>query len=283
MTRLLIVIVIYEELLNNSESYNTLMKALECPADFNLEIYVHDNSSEKQFDNGCFQVNGIKHYYFHDSSNVGISKAYNSAEKYAVANNYQWLLFLDQDTTLPSDLLLHYEQSMRKNVNIDMFVPLIRIENGSIISPFRNILNVGVPIKKPIYGVQPIAKYGVINSALMVTAASFKSAGGYNELVKLDFSDMQFVQRYSKRYVSFFVTPAVCCQNLSTQERDVDRLLKRFEYFCQGARHCHRESIFDDLTYIFIVLKRTISLTWSTKSTIFIRKFASYYKHDITS
>lgn len=274
--QLLIVIVLYNEDLFECAAYKSLLSFRA--GFFKYNVFIYDNSVKKQFAECQLSLNGIGYIYIHDSKNSGISKAYNSAGNYATKNGFEWLLFLDQDTSLPPDILDDYFHSILSNSEINLFVPLITSDNLLIISPFKKIINIGFPIKKVVFGIKKIKDFGIINSGMMVSVEAFINSGGYNEKVKLDFSDSQFISRYEKKYELFFVMSSKCIQNLSTYENDADKTLKRFEFFCKGAKNYHCTNFIEHFSIFVILLKRIISLTIKYRSLVFVRLAIRYYR-----
>ena len=53
--------------------------------------------------------------YLHDPENSGVSRAYNVGALHAKKNQRQWILLLDQDTTLPDTFLERYGDAIEKN------------------------------------------------------------------------------------------------------------------------------------------------------------------------
>ncbi len=76
---------------------------------------------------------------------------------------------------------------------------------------------------------------------MLVKLEAFHEVGGYNEKVKLDFSDFQFIERFRKVYKTFYVIDIICEQDFSDDEISLPTQAKRFRYYCEGARNIEKE------------------------------------------
>lgn len=275
---LLIVIVLFNQELNDSNAYKSIISNIGKLS--NLSILIYDNSYERNVKDDFFIVNGVNHIYKHNIYNPGLSEAYNFSHDFAVKHKFNWLLLLDQDTELPNYSLNVYLNSIGKYPHINLFSPVVKVKSGSIISPYRERFRVGFKLKSVIYGEHNIIEYGLINSGILISTRAFSRAGGYNERVKLDFSDSQFLSRFRRHYKKFFCIDLCLVQDLSTYEKDLEKLLVRFKYFCRDAYNCESYGILDRLAIIFILFKHTIALTIKKKSLKFILN-AYYYYYDL--
>ena len=60
----------------------------------------------------------------------------------------------------------------------------------------------------------------------MVNVDAFYKAGGYDEKVILDFSDIRFMEKFQKIYPEFYaIREVVCLQEFSIEERDFNKLM----------------------------------------------------------
>lgn len=73
--------------------------------------------------------------YVHDASNGGTAAAFRTASFLAESQGCTWILFLDQDTNIPADLLDVYGESIKNGANVPAAV-LPKVFNGTIpVSP----------------------------------------------------------------------------------------------------------------------------------------------------
>src|ERR1700722_15374946 len=104
ITKLLAVIVIYKRPLRESPSFRTLLDAakLISRTSVSLGILIWDNTPNGQ-DPGDIPE-GVQ--YEAAPSNPGLAQAYNRALEIAQEEHYDWLITLDQDSSLPPDFLV---------------------------------------------------------------------------------------------------------------------------------------------------------------------------------
>ncbi len=169
-------------------------------------------------------------------------------------------MLLDQDTRLPDSILPEYASAIQKNPKIHLFVPILKLKNGKIFSPSRYMYKRGFFVDTIIPGKQSLYRYAPVNSGIMVRVASFLEVGGYNEKVKLDFSDFQFVERFRKKYPDFWVLNVECLQDFSDDESSYKSQAVRFGYFCEGARNVEHQTVVDWMQYNTVVFVRALRL-----------------------
>jgi GT2 family glycosyltransferase len=195
VVRVCAVIVLYKLKASDSPSLQTLLAAAEevSSSEIKLQILIQDNTPGGQ--NTGVIPSTIR--YKTAPENPGLADAYNRALEFAQANNYEWLLTLDQDTTLPRDYLLHMVKHVKQidsHARICAIVPQM-IDKGRNLSPFRFAAGfmprwfafgfVGTPSR---------ATYA-LNSAAVLRVASLAEIGGYDYRFPLDISDINLFHR----------------------------------------------------------------------------------------
>lgn len=263
---ILFVIVLYKCALKDSLSYRSLLSQYDA-----LPIFVYDNSPNAQ------NINLPNVFYYHDPQNSGLGVAYNMAAKYAKEYGFKWLLLLDQDTIFPEGALNSYAKAIKEHCDVEMIVPKHQISTGRFISPTRYIMKTSWPVTKVRSGYVSFKDAAPINSGTMLSVESFYKVGGYDPEVILDFSDIRFMEKYSKVYDFFYVMNVICTQDFSIEEKDVKKLLQRFLIFMKCAKVCKRERGFDSISYFFVVFKRMVRLLLQTKNKCFLNSFISVY------
>ena len=164
-----------------------------------IDIFVYDNSAELQ---NVPEIEGVTFYYVHDKSNTGVSKAYNVGIQKAKELQKDLMLILDQDTNFSLEYIEKYLQKYNIYGNNFLYAPVVC--NGDmtkIYSPATLINFVGKA--QPFEDFKIIEQYdltdkSVINSGLMIPLELFEKIGGYNEKLKLDFSDIYFIEKYKE-------------------------------------------------------------------------------------
>ena len=100
----LVVIVLYKDLLAQSESFKSLSEAI--PKSIRISLFVFDNSPTR---GALPHSDAWDITYQHEPSNIGVSLAYNEAFKLASQLQKKWLLLADQDTKFPATLFSDYQ------------------------------------------------------------------------------------------------------------------------------------------------------------------------------
>lgn len=272
---LVIIIVIYNRALEACESFQSVL-AMNSD-DQKLHLFVYDNSPLPQ---EIKNYNGLEISYFHDPRNSGVGKAYNTGAEQAKKNDQEWVLLLDQDTSLPKSILEKYEQEITTNSKISLFVPVLKLKNGSIFSPSRYRFKRGFFLDSIRPGIHSLFNLAPVNSGMMIKVEAFFKVGGYNEKVKLDFADFQFVERFRKSYAEFFVLDVECEQDFSDDNSTYESQYVRFKFYCEGAKNIENKDFFDWLQYNAVVFIRAIRLTLRFGRLGFIR---SYFKNFLIS
>jgi GT2 family glycosyltransferase len=195
VVRVCAVIVLYKIRASDSPSLQTLLAAAEevSSSEINLQILIQDNTPGGQ------NIGAIPGAIRYETApeNPGLADAYNGALEFAQANNYEWLLTLDQDTTLPRDYLVHMVKHVKhldSDARICAIVPQM-VDQGRNLSPFRFAAGfmprwfafgfVGTPSR---------ATYA-LNSAAVLRVASLAEIGGYDYRFPLDISDINLFHR----------------------------------------------------------------------------------------
>ena len=262
MPRIFPILVLYKTQLKDAITYQTLLKN----ASFD-QFMIYDNSpSSYIFDNSVLRSNMV---YVRDVDNGGLSMAYNTGARYATANDYSHVLLLDQDTHFPPSAAEVYNKNLCcKSISS----PMLKLSNGSAFSPCsrKGFKTKGVCVSPGIYN---LSDYSPVNSGMCIPLNIFDSVGGYNENIRLDFADFEFISRCKSVCSSLTILPIVAVQNFSNEETDVNKLLFRYKLYLESALGA-RWPAFKEKVFMHIeVLCHTMSLTRRTKSISFIKMY----------
>ena len=118
--KILPIIVIYEKDWSECNIFKSLFSKLE------MEILIYDNSrkaSNKRYENHLT-------HYFHDPSNPGVSKAYNTCAKWAQQHGFSYIVLFDDDTILPLTYIANLYKVLKKEPAARVLVPLLKYNNG---------------------------------------------------------------------------------------------------------------------------------------------------------
>jgi glycosyltransferase involved in cell wall biosynthesis len=193
--RLLAVIVLYKLTPAKSRSLQSLLAAKEEIAGdrFHLKILIYDNTPGGQ-DPGLLPE-GVEYEAAHE--NRGLAVAYNRALEIATLQDFDWLLTLDQDTTLPHGFLTalaHRIDQVAAISEIAAVVPQITGE-GRMLSPNYFIFDVLLRFyPKGFTGIPPRDTYA-FNSASTLRVSALRDIGGYDPIFWLDQSDNYMYRR----------------------------------------------------------------------------------------
>ncbi|WP_445777213.1 glycosyltransferase [Shewanella sp.] len=267
---LLLVLVVYEKQLSDI----SLLKSLR-NVKFNSEVFIYDNSLSPQ--QIPFLELNIK--YVHDSSNPGVSTAYNKAFSYATQTNRSVVLILDQDTRFDPVNIPYYLAMYNKYGDSFIYAPIITDAfTSKVYSPSYMKSFVGkVSSVDDISYNETYSLYNksVINSGLLVPLDVCKKVGGYNNNIKLDFSDIYFIEKYKEINDKVILLDCYIKHSLSGDEGlNITAEMKRFPYYCNGAIELTKSL---KRSTVWTVLRRTISLVLKYRTITPILVFFRFY------
>jgi hypothetical protein len=271
LEELLVVIVLYRRRAGESATYLSLLEAqkgLETPA----HILFYDNSPVAE------KISGKHIDYIHDPRNSGISTAYNSASKYAEKRGKNWLLFLDQDSILPVNFFAHLSSAAKSRPETQAFVPRVYDKMG-LLSPFRFRSARGTRINL-CPETLPLSGYRFINSGLFIRTSAFVSAGGYDEDIPLDFSDISFGSKLKKITNHVGVIPCDVHHDFAgSRAVPVDDALNRYEFYCTGALRLGKKTS-KRLSLGFQAIARAAHLSCRYRDKRFLKTFFRQIAYD---
>lgn len=267
---ILFVIVLYKQSLAESKSYQTITDSLIQLGvqEKTLTLYVYDNSpvENQQLEDGFWNI-----IFITDINNSGLSVAYNRAAAYAKKHLYKYLFLLDQDTTFPSNTISIYLENIKKHPDIKLFAPILMIQDGKIMSPYKQHMKWGKFLQHVKPGIHCMNKTAPVNSGMCISVEEFWKVKGYNERVRVDGADYQFTDRFKKENNEYFVVPVVAYQDFSMFETELSKLTTRYSLFLEDVSNFDRNTMTDSFFYFILKLKRTLRLTYETKNTVFIK------------
>lgn len=170
--KLLYIVVLYGMTLEESLSYKGLSEYLSAD-ELRRDVYVHDNSIH----------------------NIYLAGAYNKGLEYAMANGYEWIVLLDEDTMVSAAYLSALKAATAGSARV--CVPTLA-DNGEVISPSR------------LYGV-PVA----MNSGMAIRCSVMQEMGGFNKDYPLDYLDYWLCHCLYDRDISLEVLPVQMVHHLS--------------------------------------------------------------------
>jgi GT2 family glycosyltransferase len=275
--RIMGVVVLYNTLIEESITLKSLSKSLAANH-LSLDLMVYDNSEYSKLQTGStFIFQQFNIHYYHDRLNSGLGKAYNLAAKIALEKHKNWIFLLDQDTNFPIESISEYLDALKGSLQYMLFTPLLKLSNNSILSPCKYYFKRGFALTSIATGKNSFKNRTLINSGMLINLDSFALCGGYNEAIKLDFSDVDFIERFKKNHSEFYLINLTCLQDFSNNRTEIADLNKRFINFCDGAFQCPKRNFSDKFQYLLVVFLRATTLTLRTKNFIFFKTFIKNY------
>ena len=267
LSQTLATIVLYNTSLENSITFQSLSKSLN-KAGLPMDILIYDNSENPQKTPPL--TNGWNIHYVHDSTNGGVSKAYNSAFEMAKREGKKWLLLLDQDTSYPVSAISVYCNSITLHPDQQIFVPRLYDTLG-MVSPLKFNLGGGQRIGYLNRGVYSLHDFKFLNCGAWVSTRAFEKAEGYDEQLPLDFSDFSFIERLKKNQPTFVVTGVTGSHHLATTSvAHVEDRIIRFKSYLKACRYYKMNYQPDDWRILVRLFFRSLKLSWTHQTFRFV-------------
>ena len=238
---LYIAVVLYNKRISEIASLENVFSFSSSVGNGNTKLIVVDNSDdERNKSDGEYKViidNNIE--YIYNNGNIGLSKAYNKALKYALGCsgdiNSDYILFVDDDTPFSEEYYsIIYEavtDPVRKTDGVNVITGIIS-SGGRSMSPtkgFRFKFSDNDYIKSNgIY-----EDITCISSGMAVRLDALKKIDGFEEKLFLDMIDYTMLYRLSKKKLCrVLVSEAEAVQNFSGRdEKDKNALLRRYDIY----------------------------------------------------
>lgn len=268
---ILAVVVLFDQTIEESATLISLDKN-----DVPLDVLLYDNSSEAQSLPMVGTFNNLRITYLHDPTNPGVSRAYNTAADYALSKGKLCLLLLDQDTHLPPEALNKYLKGINEFENVKLFAPFLKF-NGLVYSPCNYFMHKGFHKKTFNLGLNSFKKTNFLNSGLFIALDAFIKAGGYDENIRLYFSDFEFINRFKKYYGDYVLLDIDCAHELASTDRSSEvKALTRFKYYCSDGRAASKGGLLW-LQYFITLGLRSFKLAIYFRNFAFSRVFWTYF------
>jgi GT2 family glycosyltransferase len=198
------VIVLYKIPLSESAAFRTLRAAISClpEGQADIKIILYDNTPGGQ----NVVALPVEVQYKADVENSGLAKAYNYALEIAQEEGFDWLLTLDQDTSLPIDFLCKLCHAVAFVAPLCTVAAIVPICGGRSGSPWIRTKHGLRPKRFPdgFIGI-PSERVYAINSALTIRVSALKAIGGYDPRFYLWASDLVMYHRLHCNHFSIFV------------------------------------------------------------------------------
>ena len=164
--------------------------------------------------------------YRHDPANGGLAKAYGYALEQAVKSGLDWLLLLDQDTTLTARFFVELLEAIEANppAHVCGIVPR-QVREGVLLSP--RIVRAGreLPVADGVASERLI----VFNSAACLRVKTLASIGGFPQEFPLDYLDHVVFHRLQAAGGRLLVLPVSIEHQLSVKNLAEEMSLERYQ------------------------------------------------------
>lgn len=259
MKKVLILVVLYEELLSDAVSAQVL---LQCINDKELDeknILFFDNSESYTIRNKNQSIaKRLKLQYMTVNSNVGLAEAYEYARLRAEKFGYSYLMLLDQDTAVTESFFKDVQTAIESKVSDEVVAIIPRIvEDNQIFEPVK--LN-------PLYS-KKVVTPGVhqeivsINSGTVIKVNFLKKIGGFNKDFPIDYLDHWVFYMIAKCNKSVFVMTSTITQRLSVhslREVSVERYQSIISSEHRYITNYRREEIIRYYCHVFLRIGKLI-------------------------
>jgi GT2 family glycosyltransferase len=262
------VIVLYQTTPDRSTSFQSLRESLRLlPTGLlDLKILLYDNTpggqEAGQLPEGVF--------YKSDIRNSGLAAAYNYALALAEEAGCDWLLTLDQDTTLPNDYLVKLCSAAAFASTLDSVAAIVPCLFGGdrAMSPWvwKNLSMRPSRVPEGYIGIPP-GDVSAANSVSTVSVSALKSIGGYDPRFRLWASDLVLYKKLQNHGFKVFVAGNIHVEHevsiLDLKHRSTPG---RYEEMLRAD-----EAFYDEymgfkghLIWLMMILHRLIFRIWTT-------------------
>jgi len=229
--KILIIIVLYNKKI---EDLFIFKEALEEETD----LFIYDNSPKAQT---VPIIHNAHILYEHNKTNPGVSVAYNRGIKRAKELEKDTVLLLDHDTIFTMEYAKLYQIQYMQYRDNYIYAPIISdVDKNKIYSPalLTHFIGKAIPFNNfKFESIYNLSGKSVINSGLMIPLTIFEKIGGFNEKIKLDFSDIYFIEKYKELNIDIILLDIYIEHSISGDEgKNYKAEMHRFKYYCNGAQ-----------------------------------------------
>lgn len=267
--KIFILVAIYKEEIQHSITVKSIIENnILIERLFNqVELLIYDNSPAPQ----KLEINlSFPIKYYSDINNGGLSPAYNYAFKMAKLQ-YDWILFLDQDTELNEMYFIELNKALKKiklSNDVVAIVPKM-YHNQNNFSPVQvKWGGIHRQINPKYSGVYENSELMAIGSGMVLKTSFISSIGGFNNIYWLDCLDRWIFLNIHKKSKKCFILQTKLNHQLSIL--DFKKYMNPEKYFNQ----VYYEAIFmlmyksmaENIFFLLRIFRRAIYLFIQTKN-----------------
>lgn len=259
MNKFLILVVLYNKTLNESDTLKSLLSEEYDFCDSCLVIW--DNSSMPHLtESDKVEISQkIKLEYHCNQKNESLSVIYNKMiDEYS--DHFSFLILLDHDTKLPLDYFSKIENSSDyMSEKCALMLPQI-FSNNQLVSPAKMYFFYGRYLKKATNGYMSTKYVTAINSGMVISMEVFrKNRFRYDTQLNLYGIDDYFMREYSRRFSSIYIIDSVLKHSLDffSESEPIEKKYRRFKNMINAILYLNKSNIFKySLCYIYVLLLR---------------------------
>ncbi len=202
---------IYAVIITFNPSLDNVEKLVGQLVKQDVEVIIVDNNSKNKSDlNSLMSTHSIML-----SDNVGIAKAQNVGIDYAEKNNAEYIVFFDQDSSIPDnyidDLISDYKQLEIQGLKIGAIGPRFIDDRHDFYYKTINLSKSGFRKKMDVSNItQPIHSSLLISSGSLISVETLKNVGLMRENYFIDYVDTEWcIRAESKGYKNYMSSKAV--------------------------------------------------------------------------
>ena len=220
------VVVLYRSTVQASTTLQSLRAIFAARPEFaeRIAVLIYDNSPQAQTldDASAF---GAAAQYQHDPANGGLATAYGYALELTKHRGLDWLLLLDQDTTLTAAFLEELFTALDAGppAHVCAIVPR-QVREGVALSPRLVRRNRDLPVEVGV----ATEKLTAFNSAACVRTKALQAIGGFPREFPLDYLDHVVFHRLQTAGGRLLVLPAQIEHQLSIKNLAAEMSLERY-------------------------------------------------------
>lgn len=268
-------IVCFREKFWESISFQSLLESYKkLKTNAILNIIIFDNTDFDNWDLTLyhkFNIDNINIKYFHDKRNPGIAKAINYFADCTKEEKIEWVMFLDQDTILPLDILEKSIACVNRLQADGNYIAFPKVfSNGKMISPTKYIYYRTKTIDLNAVKQIKLTQMTAINSGLLVNVDFFINNGGYNQDLRIDFCDHEFIERINNRDLVADILDVELLQNFSSETDSLEKSLFRYKIYLEDM-YVYRKKKNKILFFLRVDFPHLLKLTYKYRSFSFIK------------
>jgi len=265
----LILIVIYNETIDESLTYKSLLGSSKYLNNSKLVIWDNSKISQKMNKNKISFFDEIE--YIHTPENLSLSKIYNKVIQ--LNNGFGYMIILDQDSSFSINYFQEIEKATAENKDINLFLPIVKSSN-TIVSPGNYKIFKGSYWKKEKYGKINSKDILAINSGMVINFNYLRNLfTGYDERLRFYGTDTFFMLNYSEHNKYIYIINYILEHDsaLLNKNESIEKILKRERELLNAWILVNENNKFHLLlTYIYTIYK-TVKLSLKYRTTKLIR------------